>query len=282
MSDQEAARELALEVRGLRKVFRIRAEGSRGTDDLVAVDDVSFQLPASGALAVVGESGSGKSTVARIIAGLERPTAGTVLIRGTERSSRRPRSAERRIRSRQVQMVFQDPYSSLDRRQTVRTALNEVLRLHTSLDQRGRDQRVRDLLLQVGLDERHEGLRPRSLSGGQRQRVAIARALACDPDVLILDEAVSALDVSVQGQVLNLLADLRSQVGVAYLFVSHDLAVVQQVTDEAVVMHKGRIVEAGPTDQILTDPQQEYTKRLLAAVPRPGWKPVRRTQAATR
>jgi len=268
----------ALEVRGLRKVFRSRGAGGRGADDLVAVDEVSFALAGSGSLAVVGESGSGKTTVARMIAGLERPTAGTVLIRGAERAVRRPGRAGRLNRARQVQMVFQDPYSSLDPRQTVRAAIEEMLRLHATLDRAERERRMRQLLHQVGLDERHETLRPRSLSGGQRQRVAIARALACDPDVLILDEAVSALDVSVQGQVLNLLADLRSQVGVAYLFVSHDLAVVQQVTDDAIVMHRGRVVEAGPTDQILTDPRHDYTRRLLAAVPRPGWKPTRQAR----
>jgi len=269
-----AAREPALEVRGLRKVFRVRAGGGRGTEDLVAVDDVTFTLAASGSLAVVGESGSGKTTVARMIAGLERPTAGSVLIRGAERSARGPGRAGR-VRGRGVQMVFQDPYSSLDPRQTVSAAIDEMLRLHTSLGRPGRAERARELLRQVGLDERHESLRPRSLSGGQRQRVAIARALACGPDVLILDEAVSALDVSVQGQVLNLLADLRSEVGVAYLFVSHDLAVVQQVTDDAIVMQRGRVVEAGPTDQVLASPRHDYTRRLLAAVPRPGWKPAR-------
>jgi oligopeptide transport system ATP-binding protein len=152
-----------------------------------------------------------------------------------------------------------------------------VLRFHTEAGKVGRRQRTLNLLHQVGLEERHENLRPRSLSGGQRQRVAIARALACDPEILILDEAVSALDVSVQGQVLNLLADLRAQVRVAYLFVSHDLAVVQQVTDDTVVMHHGRIVESGPTDTILSNPAADYTRQLLAAVPRQGWKPVRRS-----
>jgi ABC-type glutathione transport system ATPase component len=174
-------------------------------------------------------------------------------------------------------MVFQDPYSSLDPRQTVRACLEEVLRLHAAAGKTARQARALQLLHQVGLDERHQDLRPRSLSGGQRQRVAIARALACDPEVLILDEAVSALDVSVQGQILNLLADLRAQLGVAYLFVSHDLAVVQQVTDNTVVMHRGRIVESGPTDEILRSPANDYTQRLLASVPRPGWKPARRT-----
>jgi ABC-type glutathione transport system ATPase component len=266
-----------LKVSGLRKVFKVRAEDSRQTEDLVAVDDVSFDLPSSGSLGIVGESGSGKTTVARIIARLERATAGTVAIAGTELSARRPHGRGRRAQGRQVQMVFQDPYSSLDPRQTVRACLEEVLRLHATADKPARRARALELLHQVGLDERHQELRPRSLSGGQRQRVAIARALACDPQVLILDEAVSALDVSVQGQILNLLADLRAQLGVAYLFVSHDLAVVQQVTDQTVVMHRGRIVESGATDAILRSPTNAYTQQLLAAVPRPGWHPARRT-----
>jgi len=266
-----------LRVSSLRKVFKVRAEDSRRTEDLVAVDDVSFDLPPSGSLGIVGESGSGKTTVARIIAHLERPTAGTIVIAGAELSARPPRGGSRRGRGRQVQMVFQDPYSSLDPRQTVRACLEEALRLHMAASKAARRDRALQLLHQVGLDERHQDLRPRSLSGGQRQRVAIARALACDPQVLILDEAVSALDVSVQGQILNLLADLRTQLGVAYLFVSHDLAVVQQVTDNTVVMHQGRIVESGPTDEILRSPANDYTQQLLAAVPRPGWQPARRT-----
>ncbi len=267
-----------LQVRGLRKVFKVKAEGSRQTEDLVAVDDVSFELPASGSLGIVGESGSGKTTVARIIAGLERPTAGTIAIAGTSPGSRRVSAKDRRARGRRVQMVFQDPYSSLDPRQAVGACLEEVLRFHTTATKAGRGERALELLHQVGLDERHLNLRPRSLSGGQRQRVAIARALACDPEVLILDEAVSALDVSVQGQVLNLLADLRAQLRVAYLFVSHDLAVVQQVTDNTVVMHRGRIVESGPTDAVLSEPAHDYTRQLLAAVPRPGWRPLPRTR----
>jgi oligopeptide transport system ATP-binding protein len=270
---EDAAPSPVLQVRELRKVFKVKAEGSRQTEDLVAVDNVSFELPASGSLGIVGESGSGKTTVARIIAGLERPTSGTVIVAGAPLQPKRLRGEERRARGRRVQMVFQDPYSSLDPRQTVGACVDEALRFHTAAGKADRRERTLELLHQVGLDERHETLRPRSLSGGQRQRVAIARALACDPELLILDEAVSALDVSVQGQVLNLLADLRAQLRVAYLFVSHDLAVVQQVTDDTVVMHRGRIIESGPTDTILREPASDYTRQLLAAVPRPGWQP---------
>lgn len=270
---------MALEVSNLRKVFRVR-HGAPGQDELVAVDDVSFSVPRSGSLAVVGESGSGKTTLARMIVGLETPTSGEILLEGQVRppSTRR---RDRAARARQVQMVFQDPYSSLDPKQTVHQCLDEVVRLHFSLDRDARAARVRTLLDQVGLDDRHAGVRPSSLSGGQRQRVAIARALATEPTVLILDEAVSALDVSVQGQVLNLLADLRERLGITYVFVSHDLAVVQQIAETTIVMHRGRIVEEGPTDTILTEPDQDYTRRLLAALPRPGWKPRRRRRVGT-
>jgi len=264
----------ALQVENLRKVFRLRGQ-QNDDNEFVAVDDVSFSVPVSGSLAIVGESGSGKTTVARMIVGLETPTAGRVLIAGVERAAAKSGRDARRERAREAQMVFQDPYSSLDPRQTVLACLDEVVSLNSDLDKAGRRDRVSELLTQVGLDERHKSLRPRALSGGQRQRVAIARALATNPTVLILDEAVSALDVSVQGQVLNLLADLRTELGITYVFVSHDLAVVQQVSDEVIVMQGGRVVESGPTDAVLTSPREDYTKQLLEAVPRPGWTPRR-------
>ena len=270
------ATDLALEVENLRKLFRVPGSG-RGDEELVAVDDVSFTVARGGSLAVVGESGSGKTTVARMIVGLETPTAGRIVVGGRDWAGASGAKA-RRERARAAQMVFQDPYSSLDPRQTVFDCLDEVLRLHTPLPNDGRNARVRELLDQVGLDERHEPLRPQALSGGQRQRVAIARALAAEPQVLILDEAVSALDVSVQGQVLNLLADLRSQLGITSVFVSHDLAVVQQVSDDIVVMRRGEVVERGTTDDVLAAPQHEYTQELMDAVPREGWKPRRSAQ----
>ena len=267
-----------MEVRGLRKVFEVRSERGRGKEELVAVADASFALAPKGSLAIVGESGSGKTTVARMIAGLERPTMGSILVNGVERDIGRPRGAERLRRGKEVQMVFQDPYSSLDPRQTIGSCIAEVLSLHFKLSPMERDERVASLLGDVGLAQRHASVHPRSLSGGQRQRVAIARALAAEPRVLILDEAVSALDVSVQAQILNLLDDLRQVREVSYLFISHDLAVVQQVCDEVVVMHRGRIVEAGMTEEVLRAPTDEYTRRLIAAVPRPGWRPRRQVR----
>jgi ABC-type glutathione transport system ATPase component len=176
----------------------------------------------------------------------------------------------------QVQMVFQDPFGSLDPRQQVAAGLRELLRRHFDLDRQQVDDRVRALLEQVGLDERHATRFPRALSGGERQRVAIARALALEPTILILDEAVAALDVSIQAQVLNLLADIRRSSDISYLFVSHDLAVVRQVTDTCLVLNQGRVVELGPTSSVLDDPSEAYTRALIDAVPRPGWKPSRR------
>ena len=264
-----------IEVSGLRKVFSGRGH------DVVAVDGVSLQLDRSESLALVGESGSGKTTVARVIVGLERATSGRIVIDGVERSVGRVSLRERRVRARQVQMVFQDPYSSLDPRQRSRDAIGEVLALHFDLSGSDRAKRVSELLERVGLDERVGGALPQDLSGGQRQRVVIARALAAEPTVLILDEAVAALDVSVQAQVLNLLAEIRADSPIAYLFVSHDLAVVRQVTERAIVMQHGRIVEEGPTESLLDAPQHPYTIALRASVPRRGWRPQRRPVVAT-
>ncbi|MFJ9938635.1 ABC transporter ATP-binding protein [Streptomyces virginiae] len=252
-----------LEVRGLRRAFGA----------VRAVDDVSFALPEGGSLGVVGESGSGKTTTARIVVGLERADGGEVLVRGRSRTGRGRTGgrAARLARAREVQMVFQDPYLSLDPRTGVEAALRETLRLHFP----GRDhtRRVTELLDQVGLGTRAADALPRQLSGGQRQRVAIARALAVEPAVLVLDEAVAALDVSVQAQILNLLADIREQTGIGYLFITHDLGVVRCVTDEIVVMRHGAVVEQGRTQEVLAAPAHPYTRLLLESVPRPGWDP---------
>jgi oligopeptide transport system ATP-binding protein len=254
-----------LEVSGLRKEF----------GDLVAVDDVSFAVPQAKSLAIVGESGSGKTTIARMIVGLERATAGKITACGKDRSAPARAARDRRRRGGEVQIVFQDPYTSLDPRQTAEATIDEVLRLHHGWPRDRRRARIAELTGLVGLDDRQARALPRALSGGQRQRVAIARALAAEPRVLILDESVAALDVSIQAQVLNLLADIRDSTGVSYLLISHDLAVVRQLTDDVIVLHRGVVVERGKTAGVLDDPQHDYTKRLRASVPRPGWKPRR-------
>ncbi|MFG3056719.1 ABC transporter ATP-binding protein [Kitasatospora sp. NPDC048239] len=243
-----------------------------------AVDNVSFTLAEGRSLGIVGESGSGKTTTARIVVGLERADSGRVLVHQRDRTEHRRGRAHRLARAREVQMVFQDPYLSLDPRTTVGAVLRETLRLH--FPEADHPRRIAELLEQVGLGEREAGALPRQLSGGQRQRVAIARALAVEPSVLVLDEAVAALDVSVQAQILNLLADIREETGIGYLFITHDLGVVRSVTDDVIVMRHGRIVESGPTAEVLARPRHPYTRLLLDSVPRPGWDP--RSIAAAR
>jgi ABC-type glutathione transport system ATPase component len=264
----EASDAPVLQAAGLRKEF----------GKLVAVDDVSFDLPPGRSLAIVGESGSGKTTIARMIVGLERPTGGTITACGHDRSRPARSTRDRRRRGREVQIVFQDPYTSLDPRQTAEATIDEVLRLHHGWRADRRQARTAELIDLVGLDTRQARALPRSLSGGQRQRVAIARALAAQPAILILDESVAALDVSIQAQVLNLLADIRDETHVSYILISHDLAVVRQLTDEAIVLHRGKVVERGRTARVLDHPEHPYTQRLRASVPRPGWKPRRRRQ----
>ena len=237
-----------------------------------AVDDVSFTVDPGRSLAIVGESGSGKTTIARTIVGLERATAGTVMACGRDRSRPARGTDERRSRGREVQIVFQDPYTSLDPRQSARSAIEEIVALHGAAPASERAVRAGELLSLVGLDARQADALPRDLSGGQRQRVAIARALAAEPRLLILDESVAALDVSIQAQVLNLLMDIRSATDVSFVLISHDLAVVRQLTDDTIVVRHGRIVEAGPTARVLDHPEHPYTQMLRASVPGPGWK----------
>lgn len=258
-----------LTVEHLTKVF-----GRNGREQ-TAVDDLSFQLNEGDSLAIVGESGSGKTTTARIVAGLETATSGRVVMDGLD-VTKGLRRRDRRSAARIVQMVFQDPLGSLDPRQKVGNGLEELLTTHFSLSGSRMSERISELLNEVGLDDGHAAHLPRTLSGGQRQRVAIARALALEPKILILDEAVSALDVSVQAQVLNLLVDIRQSTGISYLFVSHDLGVVRQVTDNCLVLSCGKLVESGPTAQVLDAPSEPYTRALIDAVPKPGWRPLRR------
>ncbi|MDR7183174.1 peptide/nickel transport system ATP-binding protein [Microbacterium trichothecenolyticum] len=243
----------------------------RGKEPVRAVIDASVAVPRGGALGVVGESGSGKSTLARMIVGLEAADTGDIRIDGRERTAVPRNRRQRLAHARSVQMVFQDPYLSLDPRITAGRAIEDALRLHTRLTATEARSRVLDLLAQVGLGEKHAAARPRTLSGGQRQRVAIARALAIEPDVLVMDEATSALDVSVQAQVLDLVDRIRRERGLTVLFISHDLAVVRRVCDETVVMRRGEIVERGRTAELLAAPQHEYTRLLIDSVPKPGW-----------
>src|SRR5258706_15308908 len=262
--------EAVLQVANLRKEY----------GPLVAVDDVGFTVPEGGSLAIVGESGSGKTTVARLIVGLERATAGT--IRACGRDGRPPGRSppERRFRGSEVQNVFQNPYTSLDPRQTMEDAIDEVLRLRRGWPADKRKQRVRELSDLVGMDSRQTRALPRAVSGGQRQLVAIARALAAEPRVLILDESVAALDVSIQAQVLNLLADIRDETAISFVLISHDLAVVRQLTEQVVVMWRGRVVERGETADVLDHPRADYTKLLRSSVPSPGGKPKQRITLA--
>jgi len=258
----EAARPM-LDVRSLSKTYHLR-----GKDPVRAVIDTSVTVAAGQALGVVGESGSGKSTLARMIVGLERPDAGDVLVAGVDRATPTNSRQERLAHARRVQMVFQDPYLSLDPRIPAGRAIEDALRLHTPLTSRDARARVLDLLGQVGLDEKHAAAQPRTLSGGQRQRVAIARALAIEPEVLVMDEATSALDVSVQAQVLDVVAEIRRARALTVLFISHDLAVVRRVCESTVVMRTGEIVERGRTSELLEHPRHPYTKLLIESVPR--------------
>ncbi|MEU6127139.1 ABC transporter ATP-binding protein [Streptomyces sp. NPDC047123] len=252
----------------------LRADGlTRSFGAVRAVDGVSFVLPEGGSLGIVGESGSGKTTTARIVVGLDRADAGEVLVGGVPRPAAVRGRARRLARAREVQMVFQDPYLSLDPRTSVDAVLRETLRLH--FPRRDPAPRVRELLDRVGLGTRAADARPGQLSGGQRQRVAIARALAVEPAVLVLDEAVAALDVSVQAQILNLLTDIREETAIGYLFITHDLGVVRCVTDDVIVMRHGRVVESGATADVLDGPSHPYTRLLMDSVPRPGWDPER-------
>ena len=259
---------VVLEVRALAKSFFLR-EGLLGRREFKAVQGVNFQLRRGHTLGVVGESGSGKTTMGLTLLRLHEPTAGEVIFDGRNLLTLTDR--ERQVMRRRIQIVFQNPYASLNPRFTVGQTLVEPMTIHgIGADTAEREARARALLAKVGLGPEAFARYPLEFSGGQRQRVAIARCLTLNPEVLVLDEAVSALDVSVQAQVLNLLRDLQDELGLAYVFISHDLAVVRFISDEVMVMKDGEVIEQASAEQILASPREDYTRRLLSAVPR-GW-----------
>ena len=256
--------EPAIVVENLTKVFKIRGNGFSSTN-FTAVDTVSFAVPRGTTTAIVGESGSGKSTVARMLLQLERPTSGRISIDGIDTSTLGTR--ELFAMRRRMQPVFQDPYGSLDPLRNIGNTIQEPLDTHRVGTTKERAARVAELLDQVSLPAAVANRYPNELSGGQRQRVAIARALALTPEIVILDEAVSALDVLVQAQILQLLAELQHDLGLTYLFITHNLAVVRQIADHVCVMQNGKIVEAASTEAVFEHPEQQYTRDLLAAIP---------------
>lgn len=257
-----------LEVHNLVKKYVPNRHGLFGRPDpILAVNDVSFDISRGQTVALVGESGSGKSTTGRCVLRLIEPTSGSVLFDGID-LSRLSQAELRSMRSR-MQIIFQDTYASLDPRWRIGKLLREPLAWHTDMTPSQQTTRVHDVLKVVGLQPEHETRYPHEFSGGQRQRIGIARALMLNPELIVCDEPVSALDVSVQAQVLNLMKDLQGEFGLTYLFISHDLSVVRFMADEILAMCNGEIVEQGPTDQVFAHPQHAYTRALLAAIPEP-------------
>lgn len=255
-----------LAVEDLVKHFVVgRSAFSKPLATVKAVDGVSLTLNPHETLALVGESGCGKSTVGRLIMRLIEPTAGRIVIDGTDVTG----LSERAFRPfrRHVQLIFQDPFASLNPRMTVGEILAEPLMLHDIVPRARRRERVGELLAMVGLRPQHSARYPHEFSGGQRQRIVIARALAVEPKIVVCDEAVSALDVSIRAQILNLLKELQARLGLAYIFISHDLGVVKHIADRVAVMYLGRIVETGPAEAVFADPRHPYTRALLSAIP---------------
>ena len=261
--------EALLQVRDLRKEFPVKSGFviERVTHSVKAVDGVSFEIAEGRTLGLVGESGSGKSTTGYCILQLIKPTAGSIRFQGKELTEL-GREQMRKMR-RELQIVFQDPYSSLDPRMTVGDIVAEPLEVHGVGGRRDRRARVRELLDVVGFNPDYSNRYPHEFSGGQRQRVGVARALALNPSLIVCDEPVSALDVSIQAQILNLLKDLQRDFGLTYLFISHDLAVVRSMSDDIAVMKDGKLVETGTADEVYEHPKHEYTRTLLTAVPVP-------------
>lgn len=258
--------ETMLEIRNIKQDYRV-PQGLFKPEKIVhAVKGVSFKLEKGKTLAIVGESGCGKSTLARILTFIDQPTAGELFIDG-KLVDTRPGHLTAEMR-RKVQIVFQNPYGSLNPRQKIGDVLGEPLAINTKMSAAERRDRATEMLIKVGLGPEHYNRYPHMFSGGQRQRIAIARALMLNPKLLVLDEPVSALDLSVQAQVLNLLADLQDEFGLTYVFISHDLSVVKYIADEVMVMYYGEAVEYGTRDEVFSNPSHEYTRTLFAATPR--------------
>jgi dipeptide transport system ATP-binding protein len=256
---------IVLEARGLSRDYKVRRGMFSPVATVKALADVSFDLQSGKTLAVVGESGSGKSTLARLLTMIEEPTAGTLRINGVDLLT--ATKADRRKLRSEVQIVFQNPYGSLNPRQTIGDALEEPLLVNTNQSAEERRAASAAMMARVGLRPEFRDRYPHMFSGGQRQRIAIARALMLRPKILILDEPVSALDVSIRAQVLNLLVELQDEFGLAYLFISHDLSVVRHIADEVMVIYLGHAVEMGSRERIFSSPQHPYTRALLSATP---------------
>ena len=265
---------VVVEAKNLRQVYNIRRGFLRAPAHLQAVGGVSFEIEAGKTLAVVGESGCGKSTLARMVALIEKPTEGSLMLDGSNAVDT-PAADKKRLRQA-VQLVFQNPYGSLNPRKKISAVLEDPLAINTTMNKAERGERARAMLAQVGLRPEYANRYPHMFSGGQRQRIAIARALMLNPKLLVADEPVSALDVSIQAQVLNLLADLQDEFKLAYLFISHDLAVVRHIAHEVLVMYLGHVMEQGPKEHIFSRPAHPYTQALLASTPGVGGRNVQR------
>ena len=267
-----------LEIRNMKRDYELPGGLFKKARTVHAVKGVSFALETGKTLAIVGESGCGKSTLARMLTFIDEPTSGDLLIDGVKVDTR-PGHLTAEMRQK-VQIVFQNPYGSLNPRQKIGDVLGESLLINTKMSSAERREKATDMLVRVGLGPEHYNRYPHMFSGGQRQRIAIARALMLNPKLLVLDEPVSALDLSVQAQVLNLLADLQDEFGLTYVFISHDLSVVRYIADEVMVMYFGEAVEYGTRDEVFSDPKHAYTRTLFAATPKSDVESIRARMAA--
>jgi len=263
----ETSSDNILEVRGLKKYFPIKAGLlQRHVGDVKAVDDLNFYIKKGETLGLVGESGCGKSTTGRTIIRLYEPTEGNIIFKGRDIATMSENELRKTVR-KDIQMVFQDPFATLNPRKTLRSILKEPYNTHNLFTKKEREEKVQELLAKVGLDPSFINRYPHEFSGGQRQRIGIARALALNPELIIADEAVSALDVSIQAQIINLMQDLQKEMGLSYIFISHDLSVVRHISDRVGVMYLGRMMELATKQDLYSEPLHPYTQALLSAVP---------------